>query len=65
MDLGRRFDKVLEVCSQEEVSQVDEFAVVLILNVDDTPTVLTTSNLVTVDNNGLLGTNDGEGDQIL
>lgn len=65
VDLGRRFDQVLEVCSQEEVPQVDKFAVVLVFNVDDTPSVLATSDLVTVYDDGLLGSHNGEGNQVL
>lgn len=65
MDLGCRFDKVLKVCSQEEVSQVNKFAVVLVLDVDDAPSILATSDLVAIDDDGLLGSHDGEGNQIL
>lgn len=65
VDLGRRLDEVLEVGTQQEVSQIDKLAVVLVLNVDDSPSVLTTPDLVTVDNDRLLGTNNGEGDQAL
>ena len=65
VDLRCRFDKVLKVCSQEEVSQVNKFAVVLVLDVDDTPSVLATSDLVAIDDDRLLGSHDGEGNQIL
>jgi hypothetical protein len=34
----------------KEVSEVDEFAVVLILNIDDSPSVLTTTNLLATNN---------------
>ena len=46
MDLRCGFDQILEMGPGEEVSEVDEFAVVLILNVDDTPPVLAPSNLL-------------------
>lgn len=46
VDLRCGFDQVLEVGASEEVSEVDEFAVVLILNVDDTPSVLATTDLL-------------------
>jgi hypothetical protein len=36
----------LEVGAGEEVSEVDEFAVVLILNVDDSPSVLAAPDLL-------------------
>lgn len=65
VDLGRRLDQVLKVCPQEEVPQVDKFAVVLVFDVDDAPSVLATSDLVTIYDNGLLGSHDGEGNQIL
>ena len=50
MNLRCGFDKILEVCASEEVSKVDEFAVVLILHVDDSPSVLTSSDLLAPDN---------------
>jgi hypothetical protein len=46
VDLRGGFDQVLEVGSGEEVSEVDELAVVLILDVDDTPSVLAATDLL-------------------
>jgi hypothetical protein len=46
VDLRCGFDQILKVGTGEEVSEVDEFAVVLILNVDDTPSVLAPPNLL-------------------
>lgn len=63
--LGCRLNEILEVCPEQEVPQVDELAVILVLNVDDTPPVLTTPDLVAVDDDRLLRPNDGERDQIL
>lgn len=65
MDLGCGLDEVLEVGAEEEVSEVDEFAVVLVLDVDDTPAVLAATDLLAVDNDALFGTDDGEGDKAL
>lgn len=65
VDLGGGLDKILEVGSEEEVAQVDEFAVSLILDVDDTPSVLSAANLLAVDNDRLLGSDDSEGDEAL
>ena len=65
MDLRSRLDEVLEVGAEEEVPQVDEFAVVLILDVDNTPPVLATPDLLAIDNDGLLGANNSEGNQAL
>jgi hypothetical protein len=39
--------------------------VVLILDVDDTPPVLTTADLLAVHNDGLFGTDNGEGNEVL
>lgn len=65
MDLRGRLNKILEMSAEEEVPEVNELAVVLILNVDDAPPVLATTDLLAIDNNRLLGSNDGEWDQIL
>lgn len=65
VDLRGSLDEVLKMGAEKEVSQVDEFAVVLVLNVDDTPPVLATANLLAVDNDGLFGADDGEGNEIL
>lgn len=46
VDLRCRLDQVLEMGTGEEVSKVDKFAVVLILNVDNSPSVLTTTDLL-------------------
>jgi hypothetical protein len=71
MDLRCRLNEVLEVGASEEVAEVDEFAVVLILDcevsvtwlrsvvgklltIDDTPAVLTATDLLSTDHNGLL-----------
>jgi hypothetical protein len=40
VDLACGFDEVLKVGTREEVTQVDELAVPLILDVDGTPAVL-------------------------
>ena len=60
VDLRSGLDEVLKVGSQKKVSQMDEFALVLVLDVDDTPSVLATSDLLAVDNDRFLGTNNGE-----
>ena len=46
VDLRCGFDQILEVGAGEEVSEVDEFAVVLVLNIDDTPSVLAATDLL-------------------
>lgn len=60
VDLRRGLDEILQVSSQEEVSEVDEFAVVLVLDVDDTPAVLAAAHLLAIDNNRLLGADNCE-----
>ena len=65
VDLASGLNKILEVSAGEEVPQVDEFAMVLVLDVDHTPTVLATANLLAVNNNGFLATHHGEGDDVL
>lgn len=65
MDLGGRLDQILEMGSKQEVSQVNKFAVGLVLHVDDAPSVLTSANLLAIDNDVLLGTDDGKWNKAL
>jgi hypothetical protein len=65
MDLRGGLDKVLEVGSEKEVSQVDKFAMSLVLDVDDSPSVLAAADLLTIDDDRLLGTDNSEGNKIL
>jgi hypothetical protein len=58
-------DEILEVGAEEEVAEVDELAVGLILDIDDTPSVLATTDLLAVDDDRLLGSNDGKGNEAL
>lgn len=65
VDLAGGLNQVLQVGAGQEVAQVDELAVVLVLDVDDTPAVLAAANLLAVDNDGLLTADNGEGDNVL
>lgn len=65
MDLRCRLDEILQVCSQQEVTQVNELAVVLVLDVDHTPSVLSATDLLSVDDDRLLGANDSKGNKVL
>lgn len=65
VDLRSRFDQILEMGTGEEVSEVDEFAVVLILDVDNSPSVLAPTDLLASNNDRLLRSNDGEWDDVL
>lgn len=49
----------------KEIPEEDEFAVVLVLDVDDAPAVLAASDLATGNDDGFLGTYDGEGNDVL
>jgi hypothetical protein len=46
VDLRCRLNQILEMGAGKEVSEVDEFAVILVLDVDDSPSVLTTTDLL-------------------
>jgi hypothetical protein len=65
VSLRRRLNELLQMGAQEEVAQVDEFAVLLILDVDDPPAVLTAANLLAVDNDVLLRADNSEGNEAL
>lgn len=65
VDLSSRVDQILKMCSSQEVAQVDKVTVVLVLNVDHAPTVLTCANLATVYVDCLLGANNCEWDKAL
>ncbi len=65
VDLRSGLNQILEMSPQEEVSEIHKFAVVLVLNIDDAPPVLAAADLLAVDNDGLFGSNDGEGNQTL
>jgi hypothetical protein len=50
MDLGCSFDQILQMGTSEEVSEVNKLAVVLILYIDNAPSVLTAADLFTTNN---------------
>ena len=64
MDLGSRLDQVLQVGARQEVPQVDEFAMVLILDIDDAPSVLTAADRAPSHDDVLLRADDGKGDEV-
>lgn len=49
VNLRCRLDEVLEVGTEEEISEVDKLAVGLVLNVDHSPPVLAAADLLVVD----------------
>lgn len=65
VDLRGGLNKILQVGAEEEVAQVDKLAVVLVLNVDDAPPVLTAADLLAVDDDVLLRADNGEGNEAL
>lgn len=60
VNLGRGLDQVLKVGPKEEVPEVDKLAVSLILDVDDTPSVLASANGLALDDHVALRTDNGE-----
>lgn len=65
VDLASGFHQILQVGAGEEVAQVHELAMVLILDVNHTPAVLTAANLLAIDNNGLLTADNREWNDVL
>lgn len=65
VDLAGGFHQILKVGTGQEVAQVDKLAVVLVLDVDDSPAVLAAANLLAVDHNGLLTADNREGNDVL
>lgn len=49
VDLAGRLNQVLQMGAGEEIAEVDEFAVVLVLDIDGTPAVLAAAHLLAVD----------------
>jgi hypothetical protein len=50
---------------REEVSQMHELAVTLVLDIDNAPTVLATTDRLAVNNHVAFGTNDSERNNVL
>lgn len=65
MDLAGSLDQVLQMSTGEEVAKIDKFAVRFVFTVDDTPSVLSATDSMSIDIDGLLATDNGEGDQRL
>lgn len=65
VDLRGGLNKILQVGAEEEVAQVDKLAMVLVLYVDDAPPVLTSSNLLAINDDVLLRADNGEGNEAL
>ena len=64
MNLACRLNEILQMGPRQEVSQRYELAMVLILHIDHTPSVLPAAHRTTVDNDRVLGSDNCKGDQI-
>lgn len=60
MDLACSLDQVLQVCASEEIAQIHKFAMRLIFDIDDAPPVLTATDLLTANDDGLFASDDGK-----
>jgi hypothetical protein len=65
VDLARGFNEILKVGTCKEVAEIHKLAVVLVFDVDDSPTILSASNLLSVHNDVLFTSNNGKGNDIL
>lgn len=65
MDLRSSLDKILEMGSEKEVAEVNKFAMVFVLDVDDTPSILATADLLAINHNGLFGANNSKWNETL
>jgi len=62
VDLGGGLDEILQMGAREEVAEVHELAVVLVLDVHDTPAVFAAPDGLAVDDDVGLRADDCEGD---
>lgn len=65
VDLASGFHQILQMGAGQKVAQINELAVVLVLDIDHTPAVLATAYLLAIDDDGLLTTDNREWDNIL
>lgn len=64
MDLTRCLNQVLQMRPRQEVPQAYKLAMVLVLHVDDAPTVLATADLAAVDDDAIFGADDSKRDEV-
>lgn len=65
MNLAGSFNEILKMGTSEEISEIDEFAVIGVFDVNDTPAILTTTHLLPIYNNVLLAANNGKWNCVL
>ena len=63
VDVTCCFDQILKMSSGEEVAQSNEITMSFVLDIDDTPSVLTTSNNLALDIDILFRSNNSEWDE--
>lgn len=51
--------------TSQKISEVNEFTVIFVLNIDDTPAILAPTNLFASNKDRLFGTNNGKWDDVL
>ena len=61
VDLARGLNEILQMGAGEEVAEVDELAMGLILDVDDAPSVGTTTDSSAINGDVLLASDHGKG----
>ena len=64
MNLTRRLNQILQVRPRQKIPQANEFAMVLVFHVDDSPSVLTATDLATIYDDGVFRPDDGEGNEV-
>jgi len=62
MDLRRSFNQVLQVRPGQEVAQIDEFAMLLVFNIDDPPLILSPTDALPIDYDRAFGSDNCERD---
>jgi hypothetical protein len=65
VNLACCLNQVLEVSASEKVSQINEFAVGFVFDIDDTPAVLSAANLLTIDNDSFFTADNGKWNNVL
>ena len=64
VDLTGGLNQILKVSSGQEIAQGDEFAMVFIFDVDNTPSILTATDLSATDGDGLFASDNSKRDDV-
>lgn len=65
MDMSGSFNKILQVGSSQKVTQVNKFAVMLVLDIDDTPTSLSATHSLAIHDHVSFRANNSKRDELL